>query len=147
MWPVGALWNWIRGTLLLLYLAALVRSAWLAEDADLIGKLREEIWSSGMMVSTVRKGKKTEGEKFQGYFDFRRLLRNLPSHQILALFRGGGLLPWIGIVIVLQNIVSSLFNSHLSDSFHGWLYVFGFGVVGGMMLRERYGACAPARAP
>jgi hypothetical protein len=65
----------------------------------------------------------------------------------LALFRGGGLLPWIGIVIVLQNIVSSLFNSHLSDSFHGWLYVFGFGVVGGMMLRERQRAGAPARAP
>jgi O-antigen ligase len=65
----------------------------------------------------------------------------------LALFRGGGLLPWIGIVIVLQNIVSSLFNSHLSDSFHGWLYVFGFGVVGGMMLRERQRAAAPARAP
>ena len=63
----------------------------------------------------------------------------------LALFRGGGLLPWIGIVIVLQNIVSSLFNSHLSDSFHGWLYVFGFGVVGGMMLRERQRAGAPRK--
>jgi O-antigen ligase len=65
----------------------------------------------------------------------------------LALFRGGGLLPWIGIVIVLQNVVSSLFNSHLSDSFHGWLYVFGFGVVGGMMLRERQRAGPPAKAP
>jgi protein Tex len=59
-----------------------------AEDADLIGKLREEMWSNGQMVSIVRKGKKTEGEKFAGYFDFSRLLRNLPSHQILALFRG-----------------------------------------------------------
>jgi hypothetical protein len=55
----------------------------------------------------------------------------------LALFRGGGLIPWIGIVLVVQNIISSQFNSHLSDSFHGWLYVFGFGVVGGMMARER----------
>jgi protein Tex len=36
----------------------------------------------------VRKGKKTEGEKFQGYFEFSRLLHKLPSHQILALFRG-----------------------------------------------------------
>lgn len=59
-----------------------------AEDADLIGTLREEVWANGSMVSTVRKGKKTAGEKFEGYFDFRRLLRNLPSHQILALFRG-----------------------------------------------------------
>jgi len=64
----------------------------------------------------------------------------------LALFRGGGLLAWIGVVIVLQNIVSSLFNSHLSDSFHGWLYVFGFGVVGGMMLRERTRARPQAKA-
>jgi uncharacterized protein len=59
-----------------------------AEDADLIGKLREEMWSNGQMVSTVRKGKKTEGEKFQGYFDFSGLLHKLPSHRILALFRG-----------------------------------------------------------
>ena len=41
------------------------------EDADLIGRLREEMWSSGLMVSTVRKGKKTEGEKFQGLFRFQ----------------------------------------------------------------------------
>jgi protein Tex len=59
-----------------------------AEDADLIGKLREEMWSNGQMVSTVRKGKKLEGEKFKGYFDFSGLLHRLPSHRILALFRG-----------------------------------------------------------
>jgi hypothetical protein len=53
----------------------------------------------------------------------------------LALFRGGGFIPWLGLVIVLQNIVSSLFNSHLFDFFHGWLYVFGVGIVGGMALR------------
>lgn len=55
----------------------------------------------------------------------------------LALFRGGGLIAWIGIVIVVQNLASAPFNSHLFDSFHGWLYVFGFGVVGGMALRQR----------
>jgi O-antigen ligase len=54
----------------------------------------------------------------------------------LALFRGPGLISWFGLVIVTQNIVSSLFNSHLFDSFHGWLYVFGLGVLGGMALRE-----------
>jgi protein Tex len=59
-----------------------------AEDADLIGKLREELWLNGSMVSTVRKGKKIEGEKFKGYFDFSGLLHRLPSHRILALFRG-----------------------------------------------------------
>jgi hypothetical protein len=55
----------------------------------------------------------------------------------LALFRGGGLISWIGIVIVVQNLASAPFNSHLFDSLHGWLYVLGVGVAGGMMLRER----------
>jgi uncharacterized protein len=59
-----------------------------AEDADLIGALREQMWSSGLMASTVRKGKKTEGEKFKDYFDFSEPLTKLPSHRILAMFRG-----------------------------------------------------------
>jgi uncharacterized protein len=58
------------------------------EDADLKGALREEMWSQGWMGSTVRKGKKTEGEKFKDYFDFKEPLHKLPSHRILALFRG-----------------------------------------------------------
>ena len=59
-----------------------------AEDADLIGRLREEMWSNGVMTSAVRKGKKTEGEKFKDYFDYNGALHKLPSHRILALFRG-----------------------------------------------------------
>jgi uncharacterized protein len=59
-----------------------------AEDADLIGALREQMWSSGLMASNVRKGKKTEGEKFKDYFDFSEPLTKLPSHRILAMFRG-----------------------------------------------------------
>ncbi|MGB9114920.1 Tex family protein [Bradyrhizobium sp.] len=59
-----------------------------AEDADLIGTLREQMWSNGLMASTVRTGKKTEGEKFKDYFDFREPLTKLPSHRILAMFRG-----------------------------------------------------------
>ena len=54
----------------------------------------------------------------------------------LALFRGSGLIAWLGTVIVVQNVVSSLFNSHLFDFLHGWLYVFGFGVIGGMALHR-----------
>src|SRR5712672_4452579 len=59
-----------------------------AEDADLIGTLREQMWSSGRVASTVRRGKKTEGEKFKDYFDFSEPLHKLPSHRILAMFRG-----------------------------------------------------------
>jgi|1186.fasta_scaffold35851_2 O-antigen ligase len=55
----------------------------------------------------------------------------------LALFGGGGLIAWLGILMVVQNIASAPFNSHLFDSFHGWLYAFGVGVLGGIARRER----------
>src|SRR5690348_14005114 len=58
------------------------------EDADLKGALREEMWSQGRMASSVRNGKKTEGEKFKDYFDFSEPFHRLPSHRILAMFRG-----------------------------------------------------------
>jgi O-antigen ligase len=61
----------------------------------------------------------------------------------LALFRGPGLIAWIGIVLVVQNLASAPFNSHLFDSLHGWLYVFGVGAVGGLVLRERRKAEPP----
>jgi uncharacterized protein len=59
-----------------------------AEDGDLIGALREQMWSNGLIASNVRRGKKTEGEKFKDYFDFSEPLTKLPSHRILAMFRG-----------------------------------------------------------
>jgi O-antigen ligase len=56
----------------------------------------------------------------------------------LLLFTGGsGLIAWFGTIVVVQNIVSSLFNSHLFDFTSGWLYVFGVGVIGGMVLRQK----------
>ena len=58
----------------------------------------------------------------------------------LALFRGGSLIAWVGLVVVMQNVVSCLFNSHLFDFTQGWLYVFGVGVTGGMALRKRTGS-------
>lgn len=55
----------------------------------------------------------------------------------LLLFRGNGLAAWIGLVMVVQNIVGSLFNSHIFDFVQGWVYVFGVGVAGGMALKRR----------
>jgi O-antigen ligase len=49
----------------------------------------------------------------------------------LMLFRGNSLIAWIGLVIVVQNVVGSLFNSHLFDFLQGWTYVVGVGVAGG----------------
>ncbi len=55
----------------------------------------------------------------------------------LLLFRGSGLVAWIGLAVVVQNIVGSLFNSHLFDFVQGWVYVFGVGVAGGVILKNR----------
>jgi len=54
------------------------------------------------------------------------------------LFRGEGLVAWIGLLVVVQNIFTSLFNSHLFDFHQGWMYVLGVGVAGGMVLGRRH---------
>jgi O-antigen ligase len=53
----------------------------------------------------------------------------------LRLFLGTNLPAWVGLVIVVQNLVSSLFNSHLFDFTHGWIYVVGVGIAGGTVVR------------
>ena len=55
----------------------------------------------------------------------------------LALFRSEDLIGWIGLVVVVQNIVGSLFNSFIFDFTEGWLYVVGVGVAGGMIRRSQ----------
>ena len=59
-----------------------------AEDADLIGDLREAMAARGSLISKVRDGKEEEGAKFADYFDFSEPFARLPSHRVLALFRG-----------------------------------------------------------
>jgi uncharacterized protein len=59
-----------------------------SEDPDLIGELREQLWTRGRMASLVRDGKHDAGAKFADYFEFSEPLTRLPSHRILALFRG-----------------------------------------------------------
>ena len=54
----------------------------------------------------------------------------------LALFRGEGAIAWLGFVVVIENILSSIAHSHLFDFNNGWLYVFAVGAVGGMVLRQ-----------
>ncbi len=59
-----------------------------AEDAELIGRLREDFWTGGRIVSKVREGKEAAGAKFSDYFDFFEPLTKIPSHRALALMRG-----------------------------------------------------------
>ncbi|MFJ3220933.1 Tex family protein [Kitasatospora sp. NPDC086801] len=58
------------------------------EDADLVGSLRERMWTRGRLVATVRDGKEQDGAKFADYFDFAEPYTKLPSHRILAMLRG-----------------------------------------------------------
>jgi O-antigen ligase len=55
----------------------------------------------------------------------------------LLLFRDASLAAWIGLVVVVQNVVSSILNSHLSDFHEGWMYVVGVGIAGGVVARAR----------
>ncbi len=64
----------------------------------------------------------------------------------LLLFRGDGLVTWIGLLVVVQNIVTSLFNSHLFDFHEGWMYVLGVGIAGGMTLGTPDQAAMAARS-
>ncbi|MGA5419921.1 Tex family protein [Streptomyces lavendulocolor] len=59
-----------------------------AEDADLIGELRERMWGRGRLVARVREGKEEAGAKFADYFDFAEPFTELPSHRVLAMLRG-----------------------------------------------------------
>lgn len=52
------------------------------------------------------------------------------------LFRGEGLAAWFGAVVVAQNFISSLVNSHLYDFTQGWTYAALVGIAGGMVLRR-----------
>jgi len=59
-----------------------------AENAALIGTLREKLWAEGELHAQVIEGKEAEGEKFRDYFDHREAIRAMPSHRALAVLRG-----------------------------------------------------------
>jgi protein Tex len=73
--------------------AALEGARWIlvdtfAEDAELVGGLRQTLWDRGEWTSTVVDGKQEEGIKFSDYFNASEPLKKIPSHRTLALFRG-----------------------------------------------------------
>jgi O-antigen ligase len=89
-----------------------------------------------------------------GLFGVALLLAMWAAHFRMFLLPGPT--AWIGLSVVVQNFIGSLFNSHLFDFSQGWLYAFGVGIAGGVMLRKRLGestiradaaATAPASVP
>src|SRR5690554_1165111 len=59
-----------------------------AEDAELLGALRDFVWQGGQLRVTVIEGKENEGAKFRDYFDHVEPLKKVPSHRALAIRRG-----------------------------------------------------------
>ncbi|OOZ39975.1 RNA-binding transcriptional accessory protein [Solemya pervernicosa gill symbiont] len=60
----------------------------IAENADLIGELRDYVWAQGKLESRVADGQEEAGAKFADYFEYEEQLQKIPSHRALALFRG-----------------------------------------------------------
>jgi len=75
-----------------------------AENATLIGELRDYLWTYGIITSKVMKNKETEGEKFKDYFEYNEAIKKIPSHRALALFRGRS-----------ENILSLNFDVAVDD--------------------------------
>ena len=61
---------------------------WIAERAELRRALRAMVLSEGLVCSTVVRGKEDTKTKFQDYYDFREAVASIPSHRVLAIFRG-----------------------------------------------------------
>ena len=77
-----------------------------AEDAALVGKLREWLWVEGLFQSKLVQGKDgnhPDAAKFRDYFDYAEPLRTVPSHRALAVFRGRTL-EWLDAKLVLDEV-------------------------------------------
>ncbi|RAP56148.1 Tex family protein [Oleiagrimonas sp. MCCC 1A03011] len=59
----------------------------IAEDAALVGELRDWLWDGGTIRARVFEGKEDEGAKFRDYFDHSEAIARIPSHRLLALMR------------------------------------------------------------
>jgi hypothetical protein len=68
-----------------------------------------------------------------GLFGAALLFAMWLSHFLL--FRVAGLAGWVGMAVVAQNFIGSLFNNHLTDFTQSWIYMFGVGVAGAMALK------------
>ena len=76
-----------------------------AEDALLVGKLREWLWAEGLFQSKLagdKDGNHADASKFRDYFDYAEPLRKVPSHRALAVFRGRTL-EWLDAKLVLDE--------------------------------------------
>jgi uncharacterized protein len=76
-----------------------------AEDAVLVGKLREWLWAEALLQSKLVPGKDgthADAAKFRDYFDYAEPIRTVPSHRALAVFRGRTM-EWLDAKLILDE--------------------------------------------
>ena len=76
-----------------------------AEDAPLVGKLREWLWAEALLQSKLVEGKDgnhADAAKFRDYFDYAEPIQRVPSHRALAVFRGRTL-EWLDAKLILNE--------------------------------------------
>jgi uncharacterized protein len=61
---------------------------WISDDIEVRRKLREMLWTEGMVVSTVVPAKANQKTKYNMYYDRREPVSSIPSHRVLAIRRG-----------------------------------------------------------
>ncbi len=89
-----------------------------SEDAELLGRLRDYLWTNAQLTSTVIGGKEAEGAKFSDYFNYKEIIASIPSHRALALLRGRKE-GFLKLQLVLLDEVKALIpEAWIADAFH-----------------------------
>jgi len=84
-----------------------------AEDAKLIGQLRQSLLETSTLQASVVAGKKSIGGKFKDYFDYQESISKIPSHRAMAILRGRR----EGILSLKINTDNQVFEQSIIDHF------------------------------
>ena len=65
-----------------------IAAEWMNENASIRKRIRRLFEKEGQITSKIVEKKKEEAQKFEMYFDWAENIRSIPSHRLLAIFRG-----------------------------------------------------------
>jgi len=64
-----------------------IMAEWVSENIDARERMRLLFHNKGLLRSKVMSGKEDEGAKYRDYFDWQEMLKDAPSHRVLAMRR------------------------------------------------------------